>query len=71
MPDLARIMPTVQAVVSRGTHTTIVLPQWEGHPWWMFAQTHCYDITCLSDMSTVVSPNSVGLPRWKFLLFFF
>ena len=73
LPDLSRCEPTVKAAVGRqGTRTVLLLPRWEGKPWWSLAIRCCTRQFQVGDTSKAIVPNiEMGLPRWDFHVFVF
>ena len=58
-PDVADTKATVMALVSRGVHMALIVPKWEGQPWWHVVATQA-TLHPLPSMEMVVYPNSYG-----------
>ena len=54
-------------VVKSQAKTALVLPRWEGQPWWKLVQDNAH-IYALGQAGTVVAPNEYGCPRWDLVL---
>ena len=67
MPDVADAKATVARVVKSQAKTALVLPRWEGQPWWKLVQDNAH-IYALGQAGTVVAPNEYGWPRWDLVL---
>ena len=67
MPDVADAKATVTRVVKSQAKTALVLPRWEGQPWWKLVQDNAH-INALGQAGTVVAPNEYGWPRWDLVL---
>ena len=72
LPDLSRCGPTVKAAVSRENRSILLLPRWEGKPWWSLAIRCCSNhFPIIEKASTIQENPEMGMPRWDFHVFVF
>ena len=72
LPDLSRCGPTVKAAVGRKTRSVLLLPRWEGKPWWSLAVRCCSNHFPITDKRSAIQANEeMGMPRWDFFVFVF
>jgi len=66
-PELNQCKNAVLAAASRPSKSILILPRWEAQVWWSVLLQHA-QIEQIPDISTVLAPNTEGLPRWHFVI---